>query len=74
MAGPVTVVIGCTLPRDHGRQMLGLEGCDLPLVDGVVGDAVEADLAVRPALLSGPFDGVGIVLSFARRENIQIAR
>ena len=71
--GPVAVVVGRALPGDHRRQVLGLERRDLPLVDGVVGDAVQAHLAVRPLLLPRPFDGDGEVLGLARGEDVQIA-
>jgi hypothetical protein len=46
----------------------------VPLIDAVIGDAVEAHLAVAPRLHAGPFDAVVKVLGFARRERIDEAR
>ena len=54
-------------------RCLGCKFGDLPLVDGVIGDAVETHLAVRPLLLPRPFDGVGEVPGLARGEDVEIA-
>ena len=74
MVGHVTVPVGCALPDAHGGQMRRLQRGHVPLVDGVVGDAVEADLAVRPWLCGRPFDAVVQVLGLARGEVVDEAR
>ena len=53
--------------------MLGLQRRALPLVLGVVGDAVQPDLAVRPGLHAGPFDAKRQVLRFAQRPDVDDA-
>src|SRR5581483_5586587 len=63
----LAVEIGEALPDADGREMLRLQARDLPLVDGVVGDAAQAHLAVRPWLRPGPLDAIVEVLRFARR-------
>src|SRR6188508_3845688 len=68
----LTIEIGETLPDADGREMLWLQARDLPLVDGVIRNAAEADLAVRPRLLTGPLDAVMEVLCFARRPMLDI--
>src|SRR5262249_18465818 len=40
---------------------------------GVVGDAAQADLAVRPRLPAGPFDAIEQVLGLARRPVLDVA-
>ena len=50
----VAIEIGGAFPGANGGEVLGLQRGRLPLVLGVVGDAVEADLAVRPGLLRRP--------------------
>src|SRR6266567_4394561 len=42
----------------------------MPLIDAVVGNAGEADLAARPGLNAGPFDALIEVARFAWREVI----
>ena len=53
--------------------MLGLQARDLPLVDGVVGDAAQADFAVRPRLHAGPFHAIIVVLGLARRPVLDVS-
>ena len=74
MPRPVAVVVSGALPGDHRREVLRLERGDLPLVDGVVGDAVQADLAVRPLLAARPLDGESEVPGFAGGEDVEIPR
>ncbi len=74
MVRHVAIPVGGALPDAHGGEMRGLHRRHLPLVDAVVGNAVEADLAVRPGLDAGPFDAVVEVLGLARREMIDEAR
>ena len=52
------------------RRLLGRH---LPLVHGVVGNAVDAHLAVGPRLHGGPLDALVEVLGLARREMIDVA-
>jgi hypothetical protein len=66
VVGRVAVAVGIALPDAERREMRRLQPGDAPLVHGVVGNAVEADLAVRPRLRRGPFDAVVEVLRFAR--------
>src|SRR5688572_28399193 len=48
--GHVPVPIGGALPDAQGSQVWGLQTGDVPLVDAVVGDAVQPDLAAGPGL------------------------
>ena len=50
VVGHVPVPIRCALPWDHRSEVRGLERCDVPLVDAVVRDPGQADLAVTPRL------------------------
>src|SRR5205807_74217 len=68
--GHAAVPVGGALPHAHGGEVRRLEARQVPLIDGVVGDAVEPDLAVRPWLRAGSFDAVVEILCFARREMI----
>src|SRR5580693_4178786 len=54
--------------------MRRLERRDMPLIDAVVRNAVEPDLAVRPRLHAGPFDALVEIFRLARREMIDHAR
>ena len=72
--GHVAIPVGGALPDAHGGEVRRLQRSDVPLVDAVIGDAVEADLAVRPRLHAGPFDAVVEVLGLARREVIDQRR
>ncbi len=73
MVGHVAVPVGRALPDAHRRQMGRLQGRHLPLVDPVIGDAIQPDLAVRPALDAGPLDASVEVARLARREMIDMA-
>ena len=70
----VAIPVGGAFPDAHGGEMRRLQRRDMPLVDAVVGNAVEPDLAVRPWLHAGPFDAVIEVLGLARREVVDAAR
>ncbi len=72
VARHVAVPVGCALPDAHGGEVRRLQRGDVPLVDGVIGDAVEADLAVAPGLFGGPFDAVVEILRLARREMVDV--
>src|SRR5919202_1279220 len=69
----VAIEIGRALPRADGGQVGRLQRGHVPLVDRIVGDAVETDLAVAPGLPAGPLDAVVQVLRLARRERVDIA-
>src|SRR5262249_38655900 len=73
VAGELAVVVGGAFPDADRGEVRGLERRHVPLVHGVVGDAVETDLAARPRLGAGPFDAVVEVLRFARRPDLEIA-
>src|SRR5499433_2184269 len=71
--GHVAVPVGGALPDAHGRQVRRLQRRLVPLVDAVIGNAVEPDLTVRPGLHAGPLDAVVEILGLARREMIDDA-
>ena len=51
----------------------GLSARHLPLVHGVIGDAVDADFAVAPGLRAGPLDAPIEILRLARRPHVEMA-
>ena len=65
---------GGALPEADRGEMLGLQRGRLPLVLGVVRDAVQSDLAVRPWLHAGPFDALRQILRLAERPDVDDAR
>src|SRR5262249_30535202 len=71
--GHVAVPVGGALPDAHGGQVRRLQRRDVPLIDSVIGNPVEPDLAVRPRLHAGPFDAVVEILGLARREMVDEA-
>jgi len=50
-----------------------LQAGDLPLVHGVIGDAVQPDLTIAPGLDAGPFDAVVEVLRLPRRPKVDVS-
>src|SRR5664279_4638216 len=70
----LAVIIRRAFPDAERRQMRRLERTDLPLVHGVIGNAVDADLAVTPGLRARPLDTFVKVLCLARRPDVEIAR
>ena len=70
----IAVPVGGTFPHTHGGQMRRLERGDLPLIDAVVGNAIEPDLAAGPRLHPGPFDALVEISRLARRKRIDEAR
>ena len=70
----VAVEVGRPLPGAHGAQVRRLQRRRLPLVHGVVGDTVEADLAGAPGLLCRPFDAEVEILGLPRRPGVEIPR
>src|SRR5581483_9913935 len=69
----VAVEIGRALPGADRGQVLWLQRRRLPLVLRVIGNAVEADLAVRPGLRPGPFDAAGEVLRLPQGPDVDHA-
>ena len=74
MAAELAVIVRRTLPDAQRGEMRRLERADLPLVHRVVGDAVDADLAVAPRLRAGPLDASVEVLRLARRPDVEVTR
>jgi hypothetical protein len=74
MMGHVAVPVGSTLPDAHRREMRRLARRDMPLVDAVVGNPVEAYFAVGPRLHAGPFNALVEVAGLPRRERVDEAR
>ncbi len=74
VARHVAIPIGRALPNADRREVRRLERGDVPLVDAVIGNAVEPDLAVRPRLHACPFDAVVEILGLARREMLDDPR
>ena len=68
----VAIPIGRPLPDAHGLQMRRLEGSDVPLVDAVIRNAVQADIAVGPGLNASPLDALVEIARLARRKVIDI--
>jgi hypothetical protein len=66
----VAVEIGGALPQADRGEVLRLQRRALPLVLGVIGDAVQSDLAVRPRLHAGPLDALRQILRFAKRPDV----
>src|SRR5207248_11503659 len=64
------VPVGGAFHHVHRWEVRWLKGRPEPLIDAVVRDAVEAALAVRPRLRSGPLGAVVEIFGFARREMI----
>ena len=48
------------------RQVRRLQSRDMPLIDCVIRNSVQSNLAVRPGLHAGPFDRVVIIQRLAR--------
>src|SRR6478752_2607744 len=64
----VAVPVGSALPDAHGSEMRRLQRSYVPLIDAVIGDTVEADLAVRPWLPARPFDAIVEIFCLSWRE------
>ena len=70
--GEVTIEISETLPRNHRRQMRRLQAGGVPLIDGVIRNSQQTDLAVAPSLRASPFDAGVHVLRFARAPRFDV--
>ena len=73
MAAKLAVIVGRAFPDAQRREMRRPQRRHVPLVHGVVGNAVDADLAVAPGLRARPLDAVVEVLGLARRPHVEIA-
>ena len=69
----VAVEVGRPLPDADGGQMRRLERRHLPLVHGVVGDAVEPHLAAAPRLRGCPLDAAIEIARLAGRPDVEDA-
>src|SRR5262245_9915791 len=69
----VAVPVGGAFPYAQRGEVRRLQRGHVPLVDAVIGDAVQPDLAVRPRLLTRPLDAIIKILGLARREMIDEA-
>src|SRR5665647_1003224 len=70
MVRHVAVEIRSAFPYANRGEMLGLQSGRLPLVLGIIGNAVETDLAVRPRLYAGPVDALRQILRLAQRPDV----
>ena len=70
VVGHVAVPIGCSFPDAHRREVRRLQRGDMPLVDAIVRNAVQPDLAARPRLHARPLDAVVEVFGLARRKMV----
>src|SRR4051812_722489 len=73
MVRHVAVPVGSAFPDAHGGKMRWLQRCDVPLIDAIVGDAVETYPAGGPRLARSPLDTVMEVPGFPWRETIDAA-
>ena len=74
MVRHVAVPVGSAFPDAHGGKMRWLQRCDVPLIDAIVGDAVETDLAGGPRLARSPLDTVIEVPAFRAARNDRCGR
>ena len=74
VAGELAVIIRRAFPHAQRGEMRRIESAGIPLVHRIVRDAVDADLAVAPALRAGPFDALIDILRLARRPHVEFAR
>src|ERR1700688_1375139 len=70
----VAIPVGRPLPDAHGLQMRWLERSDVPLIDAIIRDTVQADVAVGPRLNAGPLDALIAIAGLTRRKVIDISR
>jgi len=73
VAAEFTVVVAGAFPDAQRGEVRRPQRAGVPLVHGVIGDAVDADFAVAPALRAGPLDAFVNVLRLSRRPDIEHA-
>src|SRR5262245_62989541 len=73
VTGELAVIVGGAVPDAQRGEMRRLERGDLPLVHGVIGNAVDADLAVAPRLRARPLHALVEVLRLARGPHVEMA-
>src|SRR5215469_12344650 len=71
--GHVAIPVGGALPDAHRGKMRRLQAGNVPLINAVIGNAVQSDFAVGPWLHTGPFDAIVKVLGLTRRKMIDVA-
>lgn len=69
----IAIVVAHALPRNDGRQTLGLASSYTPLGSSIVADTEQTDLAGRPWLLSSPLDYVEKAFACATRHGVEEA-
>ena len=69
----LAVIVGRAFPDAQRGEMRRAERGHLPLVHGVIGDAVDADFAVAPGLRAGPLDAPIEILRLAWRPHVEMA-
>ena len=74
MMAEITVVVGCALPDANGSEVRRLQCRGLPLIHGVIGDAIEPHFAIGPGLLGRPLDAVILILRLTQRPQVEQAR
>src|SRR5690242_12772388 len=66
----VAIPIGGAFPNAHRGEMRRLQRGNVPLIDAVIGNSVEAHFSVGPRLHARPFDRFVKILGLAWREVI----
>src|SRR5437879_12853012 len=69
----VAIPVGSAFPDAHRSKVGRLKRSHMPLVDGIVRNAVEAHFAVAPWLRASPLDAIIKILGLARREVVDIS-
>src|SRR5262249_110924 len=73
VVGHVAIPVGGAFPDAHRRKMRRLQAGNVPLINAVIGNAVQSDFTVGPWLCTGPFDAVVKVLGLTRGKMIDVA-
>jgi protein-disulfide isomerase-like protein with CxxC motif len=74
VAAQLAVIVGRAFPDAQRGEVRRFQRAHVPLVHRVIGNAVDADLAVAPGLRAGPLDAFVKVLRLARRPHVERAR
>src|SRR5262249_41398311 len=73
VVGHVAIPVGGAFPDAHRRKMRRLQAANVPLINAVIGNAVQSDFTVGPWLCTGPFDAVVKVLGLTRGKTTDVA-